>query len=62
MCHSTLSEALKLPGVSDLPAQVRWFFANALKAEMEGNTKQAEELLRLAVDWEDGLSTPEPVA
>jgi hypothetical protein len=62
MHHSQLTEVIKLPGVSDLPAQVRWFFAQALKAEMEGNMKQAEELLQLAVDWEDALFAPEPVA
>jgi hypothetical protein len=62
MRQSTLSEVIKLPGVSDLPAQVRWFFAQALKAEMEGNAKQAEELMHLAVEWEEALFAPEPVA
>jgi hypothetical protein len=60
--HPALSEIIKLPGVADLPAQVRWLFARSLKAEMEGNRKQAEELLQLAVEWEAALLTPEPVA
>jgi hypothetical protein len=62
MHHATLSEVIKLPGVTDLPAQVRWLFAQALKAEMEGDSAQAEELLELAVEWEAALFAPEPVA
>jgi hypothetical protein len=62
MHYSTLSDVIKLPGVADLPAQVRWLFARALTAEMEGNRKQAAELLGLAVEWEAGLFAPEPVA
>jgi hypothetical protein len=62
MHHPQLSEVITLPGVSDLPAQVCWFFARALKAESKGNTKQAEELLCLAVEWEAALFIPEPVA
>jgi ParB/RepB/Spo0J family partition protein len=51
MHHLHLSEIINLPGVADLPAQVRWLFARSLKAESEGNTKQAENLLELAIDW-----------
>jgi hypothetical protein len=61
MHHAALSEIIKLPGVSDLPAQVRWFFAQALKAEMEGNVTLAEVELHLAVEAEDALSAPAPV-
>jgi hypothetical protein len=60
--ESQLSEAIKLPGVADLPAQVRWLFARALKAESEGETMQTAELLALAVEWEEALLIPEPVA
>jgi hypothetical protein len=62
MHHPQLSDVIKLPGVSDLPAQVRWLFARAVKAEMEGDPTKAEELLELAVEWEAALLTPEPVA
>jgi hypothetical protein len=62
MHHPQLSDVIKLHGVADLPAQVRWFFARALQAEIEGNTTQAEELLELAVEWEAALFMPEPVA
>jgi hypothetical protein len=62
MHHSQLSEVITLPGVSDLPAQVRWLFARALKAESEGETTQAEELLRLAVEWEEAFFAPDPAA
>ena len=62
MHYPQLSEVIKLPGVADLPAQVRWLFARALKAELEGETSQAEELLELAVEWEAALFAPEPVA
>jgi hypothetical protein len=60
--HPQLSEVIKLHGVADLPAQVRWLFARALLAEMEGNATQAEDLLDLAVEWETALLMPEPVA
>jgi hypothetical protein len=62
MHHPQLSEVIKLPGVADLPAQVRWLFARALTAESEGNAIQAAELLDLAVEWEAALLIPEPVA
>jgi hypothetical protein len=62
MDHPQLSDIIKLHGVADLPAQVRWLFARALQAEMEGNRTQADDLLELAVDWEEALCTPEPVA
>ena len=62
MYHPQLSEVITLPGVADLPAQVRWLFARALTAESEGNAKQAENLLELAVEWEAALLMPEPVA
>jgi hypothetical protein len=62
MHHPQLSEVIKLPGVADLPAQVLWFFARALIAELEGNATQAAELLNLAVEWEAALLIPEPVA
>jgi hypothetical protein len=62
MRYPQLSEVIKLPGVSDLPAQVRWLFARALQAELEGNETQAEDLLELAVEWEAVLIAPEPVA
>jgi hypothetical protein len=62
MHHPQLSEVISFPGVSDLPAQVRWLFARAVKAEMEGDPTKAEELLELAVEWEAALLTPEPVA
>ncbi len=62
MHHPQLSQVIKLIGVADLPAQVRWLFARALLAELEGNSKQAQELLDLAVEWETALLMPEPVA
>jgi hypothetical protein len=62
MHHPQLSDVIKLPGVADLPAQVRWLFARSLTAEMEGNRKQAEDLLELAIEWEEALRMPEPVA
>jgi hypothetical protein len=62
MHHPQLSDIIKLHGVADLPAQVRWLFARALTAELEGNRKQGEDLLELAVDWEAALLIPEPVA
>jgi hypothetical protein len=62
MYHPQLSEVLKLPGVADLPAQVRCLFARALTAEMEGKRKQAEDLMELAIEWEVALLMPEPVA
>jgi hypothetical protein len=62
MHHSTLSEVIKLPGVSDLPVQVKWHFAHALIAEMEGNIARAESELTLAVEAEDAFSTPAPAA
>jgi hypothetical protein len=62
MHHPQLSDVLKLPGVADLPAQVRWLFAQALQAELEGDPTKAEELLELAVEWEAALRMPEPVA
>jgi hypothetical protein len=37
MAESTLLEVARLPGISDLPLQVKWHFAKALIAEMEGN-------------------------
>jgi hypothetical protein len=48
------------PQLADLPAQVRWLFARALIAELEGNRKQAEALMELAIEWEAALLTPEP--
>jgi hypothetical protein len=62
MSHPQLSDVIDLPGVADLPAQARWLFARALTAEMQGNTNQAQELLELAVEWEEALSAPESVA
>jgi hypothetical protein len=62
MHHPQLSEVINLLGVADLPAQVCWLFARALKAELEGNRKQAEDLLELAIEWEAALLIPEPVA
>jgi hypothetical protein len=62
MHQPKLSEVIKLPGVADLPAQVRWLFARALTAESEGDTTRAAELLDLAIEWEAGLLSPEPVA
>jgi hypothetical protein len=47
MHHPQLSDVIKLPGIADLPAQVRWLFARALQAEVE---------------WEAALLIPEPVA
>jgi hypothetical protein len=62
MTRSTLVELVRLPGVSDLPVQVKWHFAHALIAEMEGNTARAESELNLAVEAEDDLSAPAPAA
>jgi hypothetical protein len=62
MHHPQLSDVITLTGVADLPLQVRWLFARALMVEMEGNRSQAEALLKLAVEWEEALSTPEPAA
>jgi hypothetical protein len=62
MHHLQLSDVIKLPGVADMPAQVRWLFARALTAESEGKATQAEAPLELAVEWEAALLIPEPVA
>jgi hypothetical protein len=62
MDESKIVEVAKLPGVKDLPVQVRWRFAKALIAEREGNTTLAEVELHRAVEAEADLSTPAPVA
>lgn len=62
MTHSTLVELVRLPGVSDLPVQVKWHFAKALNAEREGDTTLAEVELHKAVEAEDDLSAPAPAA
>jgi hypothetical protein len=62
MNQSQLLEIARLPGVSGLPLQVKWHFAHALIAEMEGNTARAESELNLAVEAKDDLSTPAPAA
>jgi hypothetical protein len=62
MNQSQLLEIARLPGVSDLPVQVKWHIAKALIAEMEGYTSRAESELNLAVEAEDALSAPAPAA
>jgi hypothetical protein len=62
MTHSTLVELVRLPGVSDLPVQVKWHFVQALIAELEGNTARAESELHRAVEAEHALSSPAPAA
>jgi hypothetical protein len=62
MTQPTLLEVAKLPGVKDLPGKVRLHFAKALIAEREGNTALAEVELHRAVEAEDALFAPEPVA
>jgi hypothetical protein len=62
MPQPTFVEVAKLPGVKDLPVQVRLHFTKALIAEMEGNTTLAEVELHLAVEAEAALSNPAPVA
>lgn len=47
-----LVEYTKLPGVSDLPTQVKARFAQALKAEDEGDTVKAEAKLAEALEAE----------
>jgi hypothetical protein len=62
MTQPIVLEIARLSGVSDLPAQVKWHFVQALIAELEGNPARAESELNLAVEAEDGLSTPAPAA
>jgi hypothetical protein len=62
MTHSTLLEVAQLPGVKDLPLQVRRHFAKALNAEREGDTTLAEVELHRAVEAEADYSAPEAVA
>jgi hypothetical protein len=56
MKQPTVLEIAQLPGVSDLPIQVKWHFAKALIYEKDGNTDSAEAYLDLAVYWENSLS------
>jgi hypothetical protein len=62
MNQPAVLELAQLPGVKDLPVQVRWRFAKAIIAEREGNTTQAEVELHLAVEAEAAISDPAPVA
>jgi hypothetical protein len=62
MSQPTFVEVAQRSGVKDLPAKVRLHFTKALIAEMEGNTTLAEVELHLAVEAEDALTAPEPVA
>jgi hypothetical protein len=62
MTQFTFVEVAQLPGVKDLPPQVRLHFTKALIAEHEGNWLQAEFELNLAVAAEDARSEREPVA
>ena len=62
MTQSTILEVAKLPGVKDLPPQVRLHFIKALTAEREGNVTLAEVELHRAVEAEDDLSAPAPAA
>jgi len=52
----TTSEGTRLPGVSGLPVQAKWRFANALLAEQDGNPGRAEAALALAVQAEYAYS------
>jgi hypothetical protein len=49
----TLIEYTKLPGVSDLPSQVRAKFAQALKKEDEGDESAASLFLVNAIEAEN---------
>ena len=47
-----LMDIVKETGVSDLPMKIKAKFAQAIKAEREGDNARAEEKLREAVAFE----------
>ncbi len=47
-----LADICKLPGLADLTLRVRGKFGQALKRESEGYHQMAEELLNMAVAYE----------
>ncbi len=53
---TTLKEISRMPGVKDLPMQVRLPFMRALRAEQEGDHAKAADLLDQAVEAEKEAS------
>lgn len=54
---ATLPDIIKLPGLADLHMKVKGPFAQALKAEANGDIEKANQRLAVAIDAEFDLKT-----